>query len=43
MAGDAISTPPAAETGDPREVAPAPNPTTAGDPIFDRLEEEIQW
>jgi Protein of unknown function (DUF4231) len=43
MAADTISASPAVETRDPRETAAALDPATAGDPIFGRLEEEIQW
>jgi len=43
MAADPISAHPAAETGHPPEAAAALDPDTAGDPIFDRLEKEIEW
>ena len=43
MAADPISAHPAVETGDSREAAPALDPAPAGDPIFDRLEKEIEW
>ena len=43
MAADPISAHPAVESGDPREAATALGPGAAGDPIFDRLEKEIEW
>src|SRR5438552_8287834 len=42
MAADPISAHPAVETRDPRAGAVL-DPATVGDPIFDRLEQEIQW
>ena len=41
MAADPISAHPAVK--EPREAAAALDPGTAGDPIFDRLEKEIEW
>jgi len=43
MAADPISAHPAVESGDPREAAAALGPGAASDPIFDRLEKEIEW
>ena len=43
MAADPISAPPAVEPGDSHEAAAALDPAAAGDPIFDRLEKEIEW
>ena len=43
MAADAISPHPATETRDSPEAATALDPAIAGDPIFSRLEQEIQW
>ena len=40
MAADPISAHPAVESGDPRGAAAALDPA---DPIFDRLEKEIEW
>jgi len=43
MAADPISAHPAVETGDPRAATAALDPAPAGDPIFNRLEKEIEW
>jgi hypothetical protein len=43
MTADSISAPPTVEIEEPREAAAALDRTTAADPIFARLEEEIEW
>ena len=43
MAADPISAHPAVETADSREAAAGLDPAPADDPIFNRLEQEIEW
>jgi Protein of unknown function (DUF4231) len=43
MTADAISAQPTVETREPPETAAALDRTTAADPIFARLEDEIEW